>query len=115
MLRTLLDRNGLTTDDLISLLFSATPDLRSAFPATTARARLPELADVPLMNVAELDVAGALPRCIRVMAYAHTAKPRAEIVHVFLEGATALRPDLVTRAGAADAGAGTPDPAGAPR
>jgi chorismate mutase len=94
MVRALLDRNGLAPADLISLLFTATPDIRATFPATGARARIPELADVPLMNAAELDVVGALPRCIRVMVHALTERSRAEVRHVFLEGAVALRPDL---------------------
>ncbi len=94
MVRAVLARNELEPEELISLLFSATPDLHATFPATVARARIPELADVPLMNMAELDVAGALERCIRVMVHAHTDRPRTEIQHVFLEGAVALRPDL---------------------
>jgi chorismate mutase len=97
MLREMLDRNGLTCGDLVSLLFSATPDVRATFPATAARARLPELAEVPLMNMAELDIAGALPRCIRVMAHVECDLPRAAVHHVFLEGAAALRPDLSPR------------------
>ena len=94
MVRAVLDRNGLDADALISLLFSATPDLHATFPATVARARIPELADVPLMNMAELDIAGALPRCIRVMVHAATDLPRSAVQHVYLEGAVALRPDL---------------------
>ena len=94
MVRALLDRNGLGADDLISLLFSATQDLHATFPATVARARIPELADVPLMNMAELDIAGALPRCIRVMVHATSDRPRTSVQHVYLEGAVALRPDL---------------------
>ena len=94
LVRTLLDRNELQSDQLISLLFSATADLRTTFPATVARARIPALADVPLMNMAELDITGALPRCIRVMVHACTERARDDVHHVFLEGAVALRPDL---------------------
>jgi chorismate mutase len=96
LLRELFERNGLDEDDLVSILFSATPDIRSTFPATAARRAL-GLADVPLMNCQELDVEGALPRCIRVMAHVHTERSRAELRHVFLEGATVLRPDLAQR------------------
>lgn len=94
MVRAMLDRNGLRSEQLISLLFSATGDIHATFPATVARARIPELADVPLMNMAELDVTGALARCIRVMAHVDTDTSRADVQHVFLEGAVALRPDL---------------------
>lgn len=96
LLRALFERNGLDEGDLVSILFSATPDIRSAFPATMARRSL-GLEDVPLMNCQELDVEGALPRCIRVMAHVHTERARAELQHVFLEGATVLRPDLAQR------------------
>lgn len=94
MIRAVLDRNELGSEQLISLLFSATTDIHSTFPATVARARIPELADVPLMNAAELDIDGALTMCIRVMVHATTDRARSEIVHVYLEGAAALRPDL---------------------
>ncbi len=94
MIRTLLDRNQLASDSLISLLFSATSDIHATFPATVARARVPALADVPLMNMAELDITGALPRCIRVMVHATTPVAREDVQHVFLEGAVVLRPDL---------------------
>lgn len=94
MVRALLERNALPAESLISMLFSATADLHATFPATVARARIPELADVPLMNMAELDVTGALPRCIRVMVHATTTHARRDVQHVFLEGAVALRPDL---------------------
>ncbi len=94
MIRTLLDRNQLDPDCLISVLFSATSDIHATFPATAARARVPELADVPLMNMAELDITGALPRCIRAMVHATTSAARSDVQHVFLEGAVVLRPDL---------------------
>ena len=96
LVRTLLERNGLQPDDVVSMLFSATPDIHSAFPATAPRLAL-GLEDVPLMNCQELDVAGALPHCIRVMAHVHTERARDELRHVFLEGAVVLRPDLAER------------------
>lgn len=89
----LLARNDVARDDVISMLFSATPDLRTAFPATGARLHL-GLDDVPLMTCQELGVEGSLPRCIRVLVHVYTERARADIRHVFLEGAVALRPDL---------------------
>jgi chorismate mutase len=88
----MLGRNGLTTGDLISVVFTATPDLHSDFPAAAAR-RL-ELSDVPLLCAQEIDVAGALPRVIRVLAHAETELARADISHVYLRGAEVLRKDL---------------------
>lgn len=90
----MLARNGLTSEALVSILFTATPDLRCAFPAAAARSL--GLADVPLICAQELDVRGALPRVVRVLAHAEADVPRAEIQHVYLRGAEALRQDLAT-------------------
>lgn len=88
----MLERNALTTDDLISIVFTATPDLHSEFPAAAARKLA--LGDVPLLCVQELDIAGALPRVIRVLAHVETGLARAQITHVYLRGAEVLRKDL---------------------
>ncbi|KGM14503.1 chorismate mutase [Cellulomonas bogoriensis] len=87
-----LDANALTTDDLISILFTCTPDLRSDFPAAAAREM--GLGDVPLMCAVEIDVPGALPRVVRLMAHANLDRPRTDVRHVYLHGATVLRRDL---------------------
>jgi len=92
LLSELLERNAMTTEDLISIVFTATPDLHSEFPAAAAR-RL-GLGDVPLICAQELDVTGALPRVVRVMVHADTGLARAQIVHVYLRGAEVLRKDL---------------------
>ena len=89
----MLERNGLSTGDLISLLFTATPDITSTYPATAARAAL-GLDSVPLLGAQELAVQGGVPRCIRVMAHVETDRPAAEIRHVYLEGARHIRHDL---------------------
>ena len=92
LLRELLERNGLSTDDCISILFTATADLVSAFPATAARHA--GFGDVPLICAQEIPVAGATARCFRVMVHAHTSRARAELHHVYLRGAKGLRDDL---------------------
>ncbi|TAK69721.1 MAG: chorismate mutase [Actinomycetota bacterium] len=92
LLRAMLSRNGIDQDDLVSILFTATPDLRCIFPAAAARSV--GLADVPLMCAQEIDVAGALPRVVRVMAHADLAVPRSAVAHVYLRGAEALRQDI---------------------
>ena len=84
--------NSLTKDDVISIMFTATPDIRSEFPAVAAREL--GLGDVPLMCTQELDIVGAMPRVIRLMAHVNTSLPRDQITHVYLRGATALRRDL---------------------
>jgi len=92
LLDALFDRNGLAHDDLISVLFTATDDVRSAFPAEAARKF--GLGDVPLMCARELDIEGGTPRCIRVMVHVTSERPRHELHHVYLEGARNLRDDL---------------------
>jgi chorismate mutase len=87
-----MERNALDHDDVISILFTATPDVVSEFPALAAR----ELGfgDVPLMCATEMDVPHALPRVLRLMAHVDTDKARDDIQHVYLRGAVALRRDI---------------------
>ena len=92
LVRAMLERNGLGTGDLISVLFTATPDLVSVFPAGAARAL--DIGDVPLICAQELDVRGAMPRVVRVMVHVECDLPRAAVAHVYLRGAEALRADL---------------------
>jgi chorismate mutase len=85
-------RNGFTLDSVVSVLFTATPDLTAEFPALAARKI--GFQDVPLLCAAEINVPGALPRVIRLMAHVDTDLSRAQIQHVYLRGATALRVDI---------------------
>lgn len=87
-----LHANDVDNSDLISIIFTATPDVTSEFPALAAREL--GLGDVPLMCAVEMNVAGAMPRVIRLMAYVDTKKARGEIQHIYLRGAAALRLDL---------------------
>jgi chorismate mutase len=93
LLGAILDRNRLAKDDLISIIFTATDDIGSMFPATAARRGM-DLGDVPLLGARELSVDGALPRCIRVLLHVSTDLERKEIHHVYLEQARGLRDDL---------------------
>jgi chorismate mutase len=93
LVRELFARNDLTTDDVVSIIFTATPDLTAQFPATAARAGF-DLADVPLLGAQEADVVHGTPRCIRVLVHCYTERPRHALEHVFLEQASALRRDL---------------------
>ena len=92
LLTRMLDSNGIERDDLISVLFTATPDVHSAFPAKAARQM--GMGDVPLICAQELDVVGAKPLCIRVMLHFHSTVGRSGLHHVYLEGARDLRDDL---------------------
>jgi chorismate mutase len=84
-------RNDLRPEAIISAQFTATPDVKSAFPAKAAREA--GWTAVPMLCTLEIDVPGALPRCIRVMIHANVPAGR-DVEHVYLRGATALRPDL---------------------
>jgi chorismate mutase len=84
--------NGLDVDDFISVIFTATSDLHSEFPAYAAR-RL-GFGEVPLICARELEIAGSMPRVVRMMAHVETELPRADVTHVYLHGAAALRRDL---------------------
>lgn len=92
LLQEMCDRNGVDHDDIVSILFTATDDVHSAFPA--AGARKLGLGDVPLICARELDIEGGTPRCIRVLMHLTTERSRAELRHVYLEGAVSLRDDL---------------------
>jgi chorismate mutase len=85
-------RNELTTDDVISVLFTVTPDLTAEFPALAARKI--GFHDVPLMCAMEIAVPGAMPRVVRLIAHVDTDRPRSAIQHVYLRGAVALRLDI---------------------
>jgi chorismate mutase len=85
-------RNGLVPDDVISVVFTTTPDLTAEFPALAARKI--GFHDVPLLCASEIAVPGAMPRVVRLLMHVETAKPRSELEHVYLRGAVALRLDI---------------------
>lgn len=94
LLAALLDRNGLRPDDLISLIFTATDDIRSEFPAAAVRAA--GISHVPMLCARELGIDGAsnIPLCVRVMAHVTSDRARAALRHPYLHGARQLRSDL---------------------
>src|SRR3954454_270395 len=92
LVRAVLERNALTPDQLISVIFTATPDLTADFPAYAAR--MMGITDVPLLCASEINVPGAMPRVVRLLAHVDSDRPRGEFRHVYLRGAAALRTDL---------------------
>lgn len=92
LLTAVLERNRLSVDDLISVIFTATPDLHSDFPAVAARKL--GITDVPLVCAQELDITGAMPRVVRVLAHVETELSKADVSHVYLGAARALRKDI---------------------
>jgi chorismate mutase len=94
LIEAILNDNDIVPADIVSAVFTATPDLVSEFPAHAAR--LYGWTDIPLLCAQELPVTGALPRCIRVLLHAETKRQRSEIKHVYLRDAVLLRADLLS-------------------
>ncbi|NNN19866.1 MAG: chorismate mutase [Acidimicrobiaceae bacterium] len=92
LLLQMLERNAIEKEDLISILFTSTSDIHSAFPAAAAREL--GLGDVPLMCASELEIINSTPLCIRVMMHLESTHERANMRHVYLRGAKGLRDDL---------------------
>lgn len=86
--------NPLDPAEIVSVTFSATPDLDTIFPAAAARRR-PGWEQVPLLDVQQMQVASSLDRCIRVLIHLNTALPQNALRPVYLRRAAQLRPDLV--------------------
>lgn len=92
MLSEILEKNKINISDMISITFTLTPDLNACYPAV--RVREMGITNVPLMNMCELPVPGALEKCVRVIVEVNSGKGLDEIKHVYLRGAKKLRPDL---------------------
>ncbi len=91
LLTQLIDRNALAADDIVSILFTATTDLRADFPAVAARAL--GLSNTPLLCAQEIPVEGAMARCIRILLHCY-GRPGAARHHVYLHEARKLRLDV---------------------
>ncbi len=81
-------------DEIVSAIFTTSPDLTATFPAEAARAI--GMKQVPLLCASEIAVPSSLPRCIRVLLHINTEKKQSEITHVYLREARKLRPDMVS-------------------
>jgi len=92
LVRAIIERNSIAPDDMVSILFTATDDIHSAFPAEAAREA--GLTLVPLMCARELEVEGGVERCIRVMLHVYTSLEADQLRHPYLHGARQLRTDL---------------------
>jgi len=92
MVTEVMTANRLDVDDFISVIFTATSDLVAEFPAYAARQL--GFGEIPLLCARELEIAGSMPRVVRMMAHVETELPRADVTHVYLHGAAALRTDL---------------------
>ena len=91
LLSAVLQRNEIDAEDLVSIMFTVTEDLRSAFPAEAARRM--GLGRVPLMCAQEIPVAGSMPSVVRILLHFHSERTLDEVEHVYLDGAESLRDD----------------------
>lgn len=95
LMQELLQSNGITHfEDIVSAIFTTSPDLTSTFPAEGARVL--GMTQVPLLCASEIAVPNAMPRCIRVLLHVNTDAPQSQIVHVYLHEARKLRPDVAS-------------------
>lgn len=92
LLLALCEANGIGPSSIISAFFTQTIDLDAAYPAAAARSL--GWMDVPLLDAQELDIAGGMPRVVRVLLHVDTEAPRSAIRHVYLGQTAQLRPDL---------------------
>jgi len=93
LLEQMVAANALDVADIASVIFTATPDLDAVYPAVAARDM--GWTNTPLLCMQEMAVRGSLPRCIRVLLHWNTDRAQADIHHIYLGDARALRPDLV--------------------
>lgn len=92
LLSEILHSNHILSDDIASIFFSVTTDLNAEFPALAARKL--GLKDTPLLCLTEIPVPGSLSKCIRILIHLNTSKRQSEMIHVYLKGAVALRPEF---------------------
>lgn len=92
LLTELMTRNALELDDVVSVIFTATADVVSMFPATAARGI--GFGAVPLLCASEIPVPGSMARCLRVLLHVSTERGSGDLRHVYLHGAEVLRDDL---------------------
>jgi monofunctional chorismate mutase, gram positive type, clade 1 len=92
LIKAMIERNGIVSEDIGAVIFSSTPDLDAAFPAAAARAL--GWSEVPLFGTQEIANPQGVSRCIRVLVLWNTDKGQKEITHLYLHGAAVLRQDL---------------------
>lgn len=92
LLTAMVEANDIDPEEVASVIFTTTPDLNAEFPAVAARQL--GWTFVPLMCSHEMNVPGSLPRCVRILLHVNTDKRAHDIRHLYIRGASVLRPDL---------------------
>ena len=96
LIQTIISKNDLNNEDIISMCFTMTKDLDAVYPAVAVREIL-NITDIPMLNFEEKYIQGSLSKCIRVMMYINTEKTKSDIKHVYLNEAKNLRKDLINQ------------------
>ena len=96
LIETIILKNKLNNEDIISMCFTMTKDLDAVYPAVAVREIL-DIHDIPMLNYEEKHIQGSLSKCIRVMMYINTEKTKADIKHIYLNNAKNLRKDLINK------------------
>ena len=96
LIQTIISKNDLNKEDIISMCFTMTKDLDAVYPAVAVREIL-NITDIPMLNFEEKYIQGSLSKCIRVMMYINTEKTKSDIKHVYLNEAKNLRKDLINQ------------------
>jgi len=91
LMRVLIHLNDLEPEDVVSAIFTTTPDLTATFPALAARNI--GWTEVPLICSHEMNVPGSLQKAVRVLLHVNTTRTPREIRHVYLKDAQQLRPE----------------------
>ena len=93
LLKEIIEHNSINNEDIVNIIFTATDDIHSEFPAVAARGL--GLTSIPLLDCQQMKCDGALALCIRVMLTYNTKKEQDDIKHIYLREAKKLRPDLI--------------------
>jgi chorismate mutase len=91
LLAALIEANDIRVEDVVSVIFTTTPDLNATFPAVAAREYGWD--SVPLLCSHEMSVPGALDNVVRLLVHVNTEKSPQDIRHVYLRRARELRPE----------------------
>lgn len=97
LLRLLIEKNGIHPDEVASAIFTTTTDINAEYPAIAARKL--GWRDVALLCSHEMDVPNGLQACLRILIHWNTDKSPQDVVHVYLEEAQSLRPDMFEQEG----------------
>lgn len=91
LLAEMIAANEIAEEDVASVIFTVTPDLTAAYPATAAR----QLGwyDTALLTAIEMAPPESPPHCIRILIHWNTRVLQHDVQHVYIRGAETLRPD----------------------